>query len=229
MSAERRSPATAVLLSGLTCAILVGLSMLFLDRAISSWSHAHTRDIREFVWLTWIVEPVPYLAAGGLIGAAVAAVAGWRPGPKGRLWLTICLATLVALVLKEQLKHIVGRTWPETWVNNNPSWIAQGIFTFQPLHGGQGWASFPSGHTTLTAAPMSVLWLAFPRLRWLWASPVLLVAIGLLGADFHWLSDIIAGGFLGAACGWGMTALLRETKPMVDLTSPKNPTGNPLP
>ena len=26
-----------------------------------------------------------------------------------------------------------------------------------PFHGGQGWASFPSGHTTLATAPMAVL------------------------------------------------------------------------
>lgn len=216
MLADRRSPAASVLVSGLACAILVGFSVTFLDREIATWSHVHLRGIRAFVWLTWIVAPLPYLAGGGLLGLVVAMMAGWRPGPRGRQGLACCLATLLAVVLKDQLKYLVGRTWPETWTQGNPSWIDAGIFTFQPFHGGRGWASFPSGHTTVMAAPMTVLWLSVPRLRWLWAGLVALVAIGLLGAVFHWLSDIIAGGFLGVACGWGMTALMCRAKPMAD-------------
>jgi hypothetical protein len=28
------------------------------------------------------------------------------------------------------------------------------------------------------------------------------VVIGLLGSDFHFLGDIVAGGFVGASTGW---------------------------
>lgn len=199
-----------MLISGFACAALIGLSIAFLDRDIATWTHAHFHGVRFFVWLTWLVEPLPYLAVGLSAGMAVAMLSGWRPGKRGRQILACCLATLLALALKEQLKYYFGRTWPETWVDGNPSWIAQGVFSFQPFHGGQGWASFPSGHTTAAAAPMSVLWLVFPRLRWLWAGFVILVAAGLLGADYHWLSDIIAGAFLGAACGAGMSAVIAD-------------------
>jgi hypothetical protein len=30
----------------------------------------------------------------------------------------------------------------------------------------------------------------------------LLVVIGLIGSDFHFLSDVVAGGFVGASTGW---------------------------
>ncbi|PKU22436.1 phosphatase PAP2 family protein [Telmatospirillum siberiense] len=214
MSFEHRSAAAKVLIWGFACAVLVGFSIAFLDRGIATWTHGHFHGVRFFVWLTWLVEPVPYLAAGTLAGLAVAMLCGWRPDARGRQILACCLATLVALAFKEQLKYCFGRTWPETWVDGNPSWIGQGVFSFLPFHGGRGWASFPSGHTTAAAAPMSVLWMAFPRLRWIWAGFVLLVAAGLLGADYHWLSDIIAGAFLGTACGAGMSALMRGAKPM---------------
>jgi membrane-associated phospholipid phosphatase len=205
---DDRSPATRWLWAVLLCIVMVALSIAGLDRAVSTWSHADFHGLVGFIWLTRIVDPVPPLAALGLAGAGLAALAGWRPGRWGRVLIACCLATLVALAIKDQLKFAFGRTWPETWTNNNPSWIGNGVFGFQPFHGGQGWASFPSGHTTLMAAPMSILWQALPRWRWLWAGLVALVAIGLIGADYHWLSDIIAGAFLGAAAGIGMAALV---------------------
>ena len=89
-----------------------------------------------------------------------------------------------------------------TWVLNNPSFIRDGVYGFNPFHGGPGFASFPSGHTTVTCAVMSVLWMCYPRFRPLYAMCVVAVAIGLIGADYHFLSDCIAGAFLGVSTGW---------------------------
>lgn len=49
-----------------------------------------------------------------MIGAGIAAVTGWRPGAKGRVLLAVCLATVAALVVKDRLKILFGRTWLET-------------------------------------------------------------------------------------------------------------------
>jgi membrane-associated phospholipid phosphatase len=204
----RRSPLASVSLAAASCVLLVSVSMLFLDRPWSTWANAHLHDIRGFVWLTWLVDPVPPLIAIGLAGTGVAALAGQRSARWSRVVLACCLAAAVSIVLKDQLKYAFGRTWPETWIGNNPSWIQNGIFGFQPFHGGPGWASFPSGHTTVIAAPMAVLWQMLPRWRWLWGALVALVAIGLLGADYHWPSDVIAGAYLGAAVGFGLAELM---------------------
>ena len=209
MDLPARPPARPFLVAAVSCVVLVLLAIGLVDRPLSTWSHAEFHGDQGFIWLTWIVDPIPPLAALGLIGAGIAAVAGWRPAEKGRVLLAVCLATVAALVVKDQLKILFGRTWPETWTNNNPSWIKDGVFGFEPLHGGAGWFSFPSGHTTLLTAPMVVLWLCVPRLRALWAALIALVVIGLLGADYHWLSDTIAGFFLGTAVAVGMVALLR--------------------
>jgi membrane-associated phospholipid phosphatase len=209
MPVPARSSARSFLTGAVGCAALVLLAIGFADRPLSTWSHAEFHGQQAFIWLTWIVDPVPPLAVLGLIGAGIAAVAGWRPGARGRVLLALCLATVTALVIKDELKILFGRTWPETWTNGNPSWIGNGTFGFEPLHGGAGWYSFPSGHTTLISAPMAVLWLCVPRLRALWAALVALVVIGLLGADYHWLSDTIAGSYLGTATAVGMVALLK--------------------
>jgi len=197
------------LLAILSCLLLVGASIAFLDRPWATWSHLHLHGIAAFVWLTLIAEAVPPLVAAILVGAGAAALFGWRPGPRGRVVLACCLAAVIAMAVKEQLKFAFGRTWPETWTNGNPSWIGDGIFQFVPFHGGKGWMSFPSGHTAETAAPMAVLWRAAPSAwRPLWAAVVALVAIGLLGADFHWLSDVVAGAYVGIAAGVGTWSLV---------------------
>lgn len=208
MPPQFRSSARRFLLAVLSFALLIGLTVAFVDRPLASWVSVHLHDVGLFKSLTLLAEPLAPLASAGLAGAGLAAVAGWRPGRWGRVAIACGLAVLVTLAVKGQLKFAFGRTWPETWIDNNPSWIANGVFAFQPFHGGQGWTSFPSGHTSLIAAPMAVLWWAVPRWRWLYATAVALVGIGLVGADYHWLSDVVAGAYLGAAVGTAMLALV---------------------
>ena len=95
-----------------------------------------------------------------------------------------------------------GRTWPETWIENNPSLVQNGVFGFNPFHGGPGFASFPSGHVAAVCAVITVLWWAYPNLRPIYAACVAAVAIGLIGANYHFLSDIFGGIFVGVSVGY---------------------------
>lgn len=202
---------TLLIIVGLLVAI--GLAITFVDRAAASWSYAHLHRPLVMVWLTHLVDPLEPVAIVGLAAAGLAAVCGWRPGEHGRAFMIMCVAVLISVAIKEKLKYFFGRTWPETWVADNPSWIRDHAYGFSLLHGGQGWASFPSGHTTQMAALGAVIWMLYPRARWLAVALVLAVAIGLWGADFHFVGDIIAGGSLGAACGIGAVRLIRRPTP----------------
>ncbi len=192
-----------VLLPALWILVILA-SMRWLDRPLATWLHQHPDSGGLFRDGTLLADAPAPLACLTLLLLA------WRVraaplSPRARALLAAALATLIALAAKEQLKVLCGRTWPETWIDHNPSWIANGVFTFAPLHGGPGWSSFPSGHATAISAPMAVAWQAAPRLRLLWLLPVLVVCIGLLGADYHWLSDIEAGlglGLLTARLTW---------------------------
>jgi membrane-associated phospholipid phosphatase len=49
-----------------------------------------------------------------------------------------------------------------------------------------------------------------PRIwRWLWAVLILAMAIGLIASDYHFVGDMIAGTFVGWACGISAVALTR--------------------
>jgi membrane-associated phospholipid phosphatase len=182
--------------------VTVFIAYQFLDRPIAFYSAAHFAKKPWFDGLTQIPEYLSRIAVGVFVIAGIFALIG-RPLPH---CLAVALASSVSLVaassIKDAIKFAFGRTWPETWVQNNPSLIRDGTYGFNFFHGGQGYASFPSGHTTATCAVMAVLWFCCPRLRALYALVIAAVVIGLIGADYHFLSDIIAGGFLGWLAGW---------------------------
>ena len=184
------------------CVVLVLGAIAFVDRPVANFAHASLR-VNEalFAMLTHLVDPIPVYAGIVTGGYVIAALLGVRPGPRGMIALRIGITILVAIALKEQLKFLFGRTWPETWTGNNLSYIKDGVFGFFPLKGwggGRGYHAFPSGHmTTISAAAVAVS-LNWPRWKWAAIVPVAAVAVGMIGANYHWVSDLIAGTFLGA-------------------------------
>jgi membrane-associated phospholipid phosphatase len=183
-------------------AIGVVVSYEWLDRPIAFLVHADLHGVPAFVWLTRIPEALSLLSVLAVLMIGLSTFSG---RPFSRLEIVVVLSGVslgVAVAIKDQLKLAFGRTWPETWVNNNPSLIDTGAYGFNPFHGGIAYASFPSGHTTVVCALMSVYWLCYPRWRPIYGLVIAAVVVGLLGADFHFLSDIIAGGFLGGSIGW---------------------------
>jgi membrane-associated phospholipid phosphatase len=186
----------------------IGLAIAFVDRPASTWSHAHLHGMACFNWLTYIVNPLMPVASLGLAAAGLAAAfSRWRPGPRALTLIACGVSEVTAFAIKEQLKWIFGRTWPETWTHGNPSWISNHAYGFHFFHGGEGWFSFPSGHMTMITAVAGVLWVRAPRGRWLWALLVGLVALGLWGSDFHFVGDMIAGTGVGWGTSRGVLAL----------------------
>ncbi len=192
---------------------LVALAYFFADREVAAALKPYLGGIKVFPQLTHIVDLLPPLASIG--AAAIAGRALWRGSltPLESAFLRLCCAILIAIAVKEVLKGAFGRTWPETWVCNNPSYFGNGVYGFFPFHGGQGYASFPSGHTTAMTAFAGSLWCLWPKLRWLGIVLTLAVVIGLLGADYHWLSDIIAGAILGGTTGAAAANIGRQGPP----------------
>jgi membrane-associated phospholipid phosphatase len=207
---------------------LVLLSVALVDRPFSTWAHAHLGD-RQFSWFTMSYEgrPLPMgpfsLMAGpgqvvGPIAAFVLAILvitrarGVRLALRGRIFLTLGLSVLTAMQINAILKRCFGRTWPESWLGDNPSWIGDAAFGFSPFHGGAGWASFPSGHTTAITTPAVILWFLWPELRPVWAALVVSVIAGLLGGNYHFVSDIIGGLYLGTVIGLTMLGIMHSPR-----------------
>jgi membrane-associated phospholipid phosphatase len=185
----------------LGCAILVALCYFFVDRPVAFWVRSH--DLSRFRLLVWFQDPPPVLQAWA--PAALAALMVRRAwGPFRRWELTLfaaCLSLLVAVQFKDSLKYCFGRYWPDTWTHDNPSLLGDGAYGFHPFHDGPAFGSFPSGHMTRTLAMVAVVWVAYPRWRWACIAATASVAIGLVGMNYHFVGDVIAGGFVGGIVG----------------------------
>jgi membrane-associated phospholipid phosphatase len=194
------------------CVAGVLISYAFIDRPLSTFLHPFLDDRRFLVLVARQMAPFVSLVAVVVGVLGVAYLAGWQPNANVRATIRVVLiaaiATCVAQYAKDELKLMVGRTWPETIFWHNLSWNANGVSLFRPFFGGLGYEAFPSGHTALAMAAASVFACAFPRQRILWMTPVALLAFGLVVTDVHWLSDVIAGAYVGGVCGFGIARLI---------------------
>lgn len=213
---------------------LIVISILWLDRPLSTWTHLHTAGLLpldfaapyrgaeiQVTLATLLIGPAEivslcYMPAVLILGAIL--YQRRRLPPLGLVTLRAGIATAAALEIKERLKWVFGRNWPESWAGWNLSWIRDGAYSFHLFHGGPGYESFPSGHTTAIVAFVVPFWHAYPSARPLAVLCALSVALGLLAGDYHFLSDILAGGYLGAVVGRicdGLQRSLRFDDPRV--------------
>src|SRR5579875_162065 len=168
------NPAKSWHLSLLLTSAAVMISYVWIDRPLAFWAYGQFHGYAIFDRLTLAPSWLTPLAVAIVFIAGLRSLSG---RPLDRFWepALICgISLLVARAAKDQLKFVFGRTWPETWVNGNLSLIRDGVFGFNPFHGGAGFEAFPSGHTTAICSVAAVLWVYYPRFRMLYA---LLVAL----------------------------------------------------
>lgn len=193
----------------------VSISFQWADRPIALMVH---KDLGRphsgiFEKLTHIPDPLVPLAVLTFILLGLRALIGRSLSSYQAAAFVCSLSVIFAETTKDQLKFVFGRTWPETWVGNNPSFIRDNVYGFNFMHGGAAYQSFPSGHMAATCAVVSVLWIWYPKLQWLCAIAGLAVGAGLVGADYHFLSDVIAGTFVGISSGWMVSAIWKSWVP----------------
>lgn len=122
--------------------------------------------------------------------------------------ILLCNISLLAVEpIKNLLKFVYGRTWPDSWAPGILSLIHDNEFGFHFFHGGKSYESFPSGHAATAAAVMSVLWIAYPKLRIAWAFFIVAADVGLVLLNLHFVSDVVVGTFVGASTGLFTAAL----------------------
>jgi membrane-associated phospholipid phosphatase len=197
------------LLALVLVALAVVISYFWLDRPIALFVHNQLpRNSRVLLEpITYIPNPLIWVATITFLALGIQGLAG-RPLSKLQAAILLCSVSLVmAETIKSELKFVFGRTWPETWHQNNPSFIHDGIYGFNLFHGGDAYQSFPSGHITAICAAASVLWIYYPRLRPIYLIVTLATLVSLVGTNFHFLSDTIAGIFVGASTGLMATML----------------------
>jgi membrane-associated phospholipid phosphatase len=208
MTNYRRLLATTIA-AWLAGAGVVALCYRYVDREVAWFVHDHLITGHEVLpWLPLASEVVKYAAL-----AAIAAVVGWwlwKPGGwLQRVLLALSASLLAATVLKTLLKWGFGRYWPETWNEGNPSLLGTDAYGFHPFHHGFAYESFPSGHAAVILAAAPVLWAAFPRWRWLIGAVVVGLCLALVGLNYHFVGDVIAGALVGLTSGVYAVRLFR--------------------
>lgn len=100
-------------------------------------------------------------------------------------------AVPLAYFLKWIFKYVFGRINTRAWLANQVS------ADFHWFHGGGEYSSFPSGHMTVFSAFFAAIWFFYPRYRSISIGLGLVLAVALVATDYHFLSDVIAGAYLG--------------------------------
>jgi membrane-associated phospholipid phosphatase len=192
----------------------VTVSYIWLDRPIALWARGHVRGGHEQL-LGHLVFPDPLIPIAALLFVGIGLRAkSKRPLPRYQAaGLVASLGVLVADAIKDFLKFVFGRTSPESWMGQHPSFIDDHTYGFNFFHAGSAYQAFPSGHMTAICAALAVLWAWYPCWRALWVLMGLGVGAALVGGNFHFLSDVIAGAFVGVSTGWIVTAMWPASSP----------------
>jgi membrane-associated phospholipid phosphatase len=189
--------------------LLVVACYFFVDRQVAWFMYEHRVCAGSVAaWAPRISDWLTYVVIAGMLPLAIWRI--WRPGgPLQSLLVAIAANLIVTTAIKSFLKGVFGRTWPESWLGNNPSLIRDDVYGFYPLHFAHAYGSFPSGHAAATFAVISILWLARPRWRWICAFVGGAICASLVVLNFHFVGDVIAGATLGWVTGYCMARLFR--------------------
>jgi len=190
---------------GVSIALLVLASYRWVDRPTATLMHGAVRPGAPLAFMFNMLTHLPDLLTTVGVGLILLLpLLGWLAHASGRyIYVRAALLVGASFVLSSSIKTILkwgfGRTWPETWVRNNPSFVHDGVFQFSPFHGGAGWSAFPSGHMSAVVSVAMMGWHLWPRLAPLWIVTIIGTGLGLIGLNLHFVSDVLAGGYIGAA------------------------------
>ncbi len=116
---------------------------------------------------------------------------------------TLAMAAPISFIAKSVTKYVFGRINTREWL------LAPTEYGFHWFSGDDRYSGFPSGHMAVFAALIAVLWRLHPRYRPPYLAILLLLALALIATNYHFLSDVIAGAYLGLlveACAFRVVA-----------------------
>jgi len=194
------------LLCGTLIVVALGIGAVlicyfWIDRPVAFFVYRHhINTIKVFRWLTYPPPEVQNWSA--LILTILVVRRAWGPFLRWqKVLLVACLSLIVADDFRISLGDVFGRYWPETWTRDNPSLIGTGTYGFHPFQRGDDIGSFPSGHACRILGFAAVWMIAMPRSRTVQIAVIVLCApmlLSLVAMNYHFVSDVIAGGVLGA-------------------------------
>lgn len=176
-------------------AVMTVFSHRFLDAAISSAFYKLIRVNRLMPFVSHIPDLLFYIVVAvttcGWIGY-------WYRIRRGHAdnharFLKLCGMTApLAFLAKMIFQYLFGRSNPELWA------VYHHAPQFHWFRASAGYGCFPSGHMTVFTALTAALWRHYPRHKFFYLGFLAALALALIATNYHFLSDVIAGAYLGA-------------------------------
>ena len=175
--------------------LFIAFSYHFLDREIAVISYDFLSGKRMLTTYSANIPDFLLPLAFVITGFSWAAYCRFRrkdiSSPYTRFFHLIGWTVPLSFLVKSGLKYVFGMINAREWLAN------KGEFGFHWLHGGAKYCGFPSGHMAVFSVLVIALLRYFPRYRSAGLSFLLLLAAALVITDYHFLSDVVAGAFLG--------------------------------
>jgi membrane-associated phospholipid phosphatase len=185
-------------------AISVLVCIWYADRPAAEFFNANVRPYPVSIWLNRLLAPLVVIPLAGLLfqfGAGFWLLSGRRLASWTLTPLLYSSGIIWAVSAEFVFKQIFGRGSPD------PTYLANHLYGFRFLHSTEGWRSFPSGTATIALTIAAITCLRLPRWRLMVSILAGLACIGVTVTNGHWVSDVIAGIFLGASIGWMTVAI----------------------
>jgi len=171
--------------------ILLGLALVsyfFFDIPLAAFFHVFSRAVlRPASSYIAVLGQAQWYIVPGIVLFLV-----WRKSrPKNaRLALYLLASVTTAGIVVDILRFLLGRYRPELlWKDD--------LYGFRFLSVRHEYLSFPSGHATIAIASAVALGQIFPRFRWGFYLIGLLICVSRVVGTQHYLSDVLAGAWLG--------------------------------
>ena len=177
--------------------LLIIFSYFFIDSPLVFFIHANEIN-KQIVFK--LLTHIPDIIIGFIVIYLIALPFCIRK-EQSRQFINMMFIAIFSVVssiqVKDFLKYVFGRFWPDTWINGNPSLLVNNAYGFHFFTSGSAYGSFPSGHTAVTFAFFSVCIRFYPKYKAYFYIPMVLLCVGQVFTHFHFLSDVIGGALVG--------------------------------
>lgn len=186
------------MLALIVCGLATVASILYVDQPLAEFFQVHTQHTGFWVAVDRafpVFDAVVVVALLFMIACGARVLSGHPLGSWTQTLLLCSWSAMWAVAADIIFKQIFGRWGPDDAL------VQYTDYGFHPLQSHLHWAAFPSGTAAVSAAIVSVLWTTNPGSRMVGSLVVVLLSAAVVIMNYHWLSDAIAGAFLGVFIG----------------------------
>jgi len=184
---------------GLIVVSLIFASLYFdsqISRTVSEFRN-ETLD-KFFIWITFVSSEI-------IIFFVLTTFLIWREKKRrwiAPLWASLGISALASFILKITIQR--ARPFQLGLVSLLPSLqeASYSVWNF----------SFPSFQTMLAFSAIPIISEQFPKLKYIWIGFAVLIGFSRLYFGLHFLSDVLAGGFIGCVIGMIVVYIEKDNK-----------------